>query len=605
MRRALVRAGPLLLAARAAAGEAPGVEARLAAPATVSVGQRFFAVLSAAATGAPVMWDAGVPVLSGTARARPAAPSVSPPPGRLSRSGVVFTWTLTAESEGVLRIAVPVAATAFSGRRPVWGAGAVRVVVRVERPAALAAAWSPPPADWCAGVPFAATLAVSNPGGASAFLDAAPALVVEGEAGPVVLERPSPGAVTIPGGGTIVFTWTIAGARAGSVRLTATAAGRDANAGWIVPLAAAAPAGTLVEPGALSAVVAAPAEASRGQWVAVSVTLSNTGGSALRGLEAVLYGEGEGAFRRVPRLASRASLGPGERRELVWSWSVTGAGPLRFTVTARGEACHGRREASASASASLRAVPPAELHGSLAVSATLLVTGSDLVVALTVTNVGGAAADDLVAPVPFTTSGRISLKRGPARASLPRLAPGASTTFVWTFAAGALGPAGFGARATARDANAGWTVATAPAASPPLRLLSPASLRIERFSIFPEPMIRSGAFLTAALVLTNDGEAPAELTEVVVQEIEYDYDRAGRPRPNPNVLGRRSIFSPPVPTELPGRDSRSLVWNYQAGAWGRAFLQTTVKAKEWSTLRSIGALSATSNTVSVTGWIAP
>jgi hypothetical protein len=240
-------------------------------------------------------------------------------------------------------------------------------------------------------------------------------------------------------------------------------------------------------------------------------------------------------------------------------------------------------------------VRPAELAAGLSVSTTQMVLGQKVTLVLAVTNTGGAAVHRVTALVPSPSTSRSTLVSGPLRATLEVLPAGAATVFAWVWMVTGQGPVGFTSRVAGHDGNAHWGLSTGILDSPAVRMLTPASLKIDRFALFPSPAVVTGVFLTASLVITNQGETPAQLTELAVKE---------KKAPS-GVLGPASIFSPSLPSDLPAGDSTSVVWTYHTGVWGTATVSAVATAVEPATGRKLPTLQAVSNRITVTAWMAP
>jgi len=583
--------------ARAAAGIPVLSVSAVVTPGAGSVGQPLTVMLSVANLGTVTVTEvSSVLGLGGGATAVVVAvPEAGVRPVLGPGEQVATGWGVVGTAPGRLEFTMTVAGVWVSGGRTHTGRAIASASAIIRTPPRLKGAWTGPPAGWCARRPFPVSLAVSNAGEADAAGVAVAVPPVEGTAGATLLAGPSPEAVTVPGGGTATFTWTLAGARGGTVWFTATVTGVDAGSGAPV---AASTAGewTLAGPGEAAASLAVHPEVSHGQWCAIVLTVTNAGGYAITDLEASLAGSpGAGWVRSGPPPVPARELAPGEARRFVWSWSVTGLGDLSFESRMACATCDGFLPLAARVSATTLAVRPAALAASLSVSATQIVSGQAVTLVLALTNTGGAAARRVTALVPTPSTSRSSLVAGPLRVTLESLPGGSSTVFGWTWTVTGQGSVGFVSRVDGRDGNARWGLSSGILDAPRVRVLTPASLKIERFALFPSPAIISGVFLTASLVITNRGETPALLSELEVKETKAPAD----------VLGPASMFFPRIPSDLPAGDSASVVWIYRTGVWGTASVSATVFAVEPATGRKLAALHAVSNRITVTAWAPP
>ncbi len=458
----------------------------------------------------------------------------------------------------------------------------------------LTGSWTVPPSGGCARLPFQVTLTVSNSGTAAAVQLRA-RLRIEGSAGATVVEEPGlPDG--LPPGGSAALTWRLAALAGGTVTVRTRVRAHDltgtvtADSGRLV-----APELTLVEPGRLEATVAVRPEASVGQWVAVALTVSNTGAVRVDHVRADLAPPAAGRFRTVPPPLPHIAIEPGASLRLLWTWSVAGAGAHAFAASVFADTCDDALPVEATASAMLAAVTPAQLAGTITVSASRIVSSQKLDVVFTLSNTGGAAATGLTVPLPTPATSRAKLVSGPVRVKLDQLPGGSSTRLVWTWVMEGAGPSWFTGRATARDANADWAVGTGLVDSPRIRLLAPAKVKADQFTLFPEPVVRVGGYVTASLVLTNSGESDAQLTSLDIRE---------STQPG-GLLTQRSVVSPSMPMEVPAGDSRSVVWTYRTASVGTAMLDATAKLKEPATGRTLPDVKSSSNRIATTGFIAP
>ncbi len=455
----------------------------------------------------------------------------------------------------------------------------------------LTGGWTVPASGGCARLPFAVTLTVSN-SGAVAATGLRVRLRVEGSAAATVVTEPAPVESLAPGA-SAALTWVLVAPSGGTVQVRARVRAHDALSGTVTADSGRliAPELAFVEPGTPVAAVAVRAEASVGQWIAIALTVSNTGTLPVEHVRAVLVpSDPGGRFRTQPPPLPNLTIEPGSALRLLWTWSVAGGGSHAFTASVFADTCGGLLTVSAAATATLLAVPLAQLAGTIALSASRLVSSQKLEVAFTLSNTGGAAARNITVPLPTPTTSRAKLVSGPVRASLPLLPAGSATRFVWTWVMEGAGPAWFTGRATAHDVNAEWSVGTGLVDSPRVRLLAPARVRADQFTLFPEPVVRVGGYVTASLVLTNIGESDALLTQLDIRE-------ATTPG---GLLIQRSLVSPSMPMDVPAGDSRSVVWTYRTAVKGTATLDATAKLKEAVTGRILSDVKASSNRITAT-----
>ncbi|MEK7764729.1 MAG: hypothetical protein AAB368_00695, partial [bacterium] len=507
-------------------------------------------------------------------------------------ASLTFTWTFTGFSPGtVVRSTTPSGTDANSGK-------VVRVLVSsnpevIQSPAALAVTGRAVPVTVpCVGEPFLLVVTVSNTGQTAAMgvTIADPLGAGSGSAAPTAGPDPV-GAVTLAGGQSQVYTWTATGSAPGAVAFTATATGTDANT--LAPVSSGpAPSGTVTisaVPGVLDTAVSAPAAASGGQWITVTVTFTNTGGSDLQGVSAVLgVSAGSGSFVAGPVPAGTVMLPVGSARTVSWTFSLDGAGTVAFSATASGLKC-GATPVSAWGGGTTTGVAPAALTVAFALSPTRLVAGEWLTVTLYVTNAGGAAALN-VTPSLAPVGPAVTLSGGPVPAVVSPLAPAGIAAFVWTWSTAGAGILSFLGGASGSDANSGAIVMIANAPSPSATVLGPAALAATGLVLTPSPAAED-ALVTAILTLRNTGGTDARVTSTAVAEAESD----------PAVLGPRSELFPGVALVIPAGGTRTISWTYTAGACGTVAVTAAVGAVDVVTGKVLPTAQAASAFLTVIG----
>jgi len=369
-----------------------------------------------------------------------------------------FVWTFSTTGAG------PVEVTATATGSDAW-TGALVVTagtsaLTVQAPAVLAASLTAGPDPAATGEWIRAVLTVTNTGEETAAA-VAPALQVNAGGALLVPQgavTPA-GPVTIPAGGAQSFTWTYSVSGSGNLDFTGSATGTAALSGHAVLGVASRAAVTRVRAGLARALLIGPVPAQVGQPITVALTVTNTGGTALSGVEAAVQVNSGGAGLGAPTGPSPAGpvgLAAGAAQTFVWTYPVTAAGTVEVTVTAAGQEAGTGRPVAAAATGTIATAQPARLVSHLAAGPTPATTGDVLTVALTVTNAGGAAANGVVpALAPAEGAVRVAAVNGPLPAGPVGLAPGAVQTFVWTWTATGSGSVSFSATASGTDA---WTL---------------------------------------------------------------------------------------------------------------------------------------------------
>ncbi|MEK7765986.1 MAG: hypothetical protein AAB368_07080, partial [bacterium] len=158
--------------------------------------------------------------------------------------------------------------------------------------------------------------------------------LVELPAGPV----PAAPVTITAGGGVQVFSWTFSVSGAGTIGLMGAVGGTVVGTGRLASASAAA-AVTAIKPAVLTgALSVAPFPAAKGQWITVTLLVTNTGDqNALVVTPTLDLNAGPAVYELGPVPASAGVLAAGGGSQaFVWTYSVSGAGLLEFTATAAG-----------------------------------------------------------------------------------------------------------------------------------------------------------------------------------------------------------------------------------------------------------------------------
>ena len=549
-------------------------------PAQVSVGQAFLVTVTVTNTGmagatsvAPAM-----PAVSGTGAAVLVDGPFPPIPVPLTGGGAVtFTWTLTAATAGPLGFTSTV--TGADGNAG-WAVttGPVAAAGLVQTAPSLTASLDAFPSPRNTGQAFFVTLTVTNTGEAAAMGVNTSAFLLEGTGGAAAVDGPIPVLpATIPGGGSVVYTWTFTGAAAGSVVLTTTVAGADGNAGWAVTTGAVRSGAMTVEsPASLVAATAMlPPQVSVGQPFLVTVTLTNTGGATATGVTAapLLETGAGGTPTGGPWPAGPVSLGGGGAVTFTWSFTAATAGTAIFTATATGT--------DANTTASLISGPASvaglvQTPAALAVSSVLFPAsvgqGQALWLTVTVTNTGQAAVTGVTPAAPAGSgTGSVALLAGPWPASPLALAGGAAVTFTWTYSGGAVGNAELTTTVTGADGNAGWPLASGPVTAGPVAV-TPSAALVSAATASPLP-VSVGQWFTVTFTVTNEGGTAANaVTPALVS----------------GSTAALTLVTGPAPagTLAPGA-AATFVWAYSSQGAGTVALSLTATGTDAGTGASV------------------
>lgn len=198
----------------------------------------------------------------------------------------------------------------------------------------------------------------------------------------------------------------------------------------------------------------------------------------------------------------------------------------------------------------------ASLTASIAAAPARVSVGQSFTVTLTVTNPTAAAATGVAPSIPVVTgTATVSVPTGPVPASIPKLAPGASGTFAWTYRTTGAGTLAVAGGASATDSFSGTTVTCV---TDPGR---PATATVDRPAALTASLPASGAAalgqeFTVAMTVSNTGGASA--TSVV----------PGTPAVVPAGMATLKAGPGPVPASVPSLAagaSASFTWTFVAG----------------------------------------
>jgi len=357
-------ASSLLNAPSAVVAPAALAATALAVPGQLSTGQSFLVVVRATNTG-------GAPASSVVAPSAPqvggtggASPSAGPWPALVaslaSGASVDFTWTMTAGAAGAAVFTATVTGADAYSAAPL-STGPVSAPFTVQVPASLTAAVSLTATSIQEGAPFMVVVEIGNSGGATASPVPLPALAFNGPAGSVVA-APSGFPAAVPGGTTLVFTWTVTAGAPGSLGFSLTVAGADANSAAPLSVLGSAPSDIAVfgAPAlAITSVAVSAGAVTEGDTVVVTLSVRNPGSLPVTGVipSMAVSGTGGAAPLGGPSPASLASLAAGASASFTFTYRASAPGSVVFT----GEAAASNAPSAAAVSSAALSVsaPPA------------------------------------------------------------------------------------------------------------------------------------------------------------------------------------------------------------------------------------------------------
>jgi len=584
-------------------------------PTNVSRGQTFLASMTVRNNGqAPALNVAPTPnppLPTTTGGAAATTLDVPAPQTIAGGASFTFTWSYTESGSSTGTFRLSAGASGVDGNSgSALSVGTINSnTAQVETPAALAVTsfTTSPLSAVLRGGTFTANLVVANTGSAAATMvvpsPRPPTVAATG--GAAASSATAVTAVTIPGGGNHTFTWTFTenGAGVGTLALSTAVGGQDANSG--APLSVpAVTSNTLAVQTAGGLVISAfsfPLTLSRGQTFTLSMTVQNTGGSAVNNVVPLpnppMLVAGGQASASTASSPTPVNIGPGGSTTFTWSYTETGSGTgtLAFTGAAQGTDSVGggtvTAASSTSATAQVQTAPSlsvTSIGGPVNVS-----RGQTFTVQMVVTNGGQAtAADVLPSPIRPTVQptgmAAASSTTTPTAQSIPG---GGSATFSWTFteSGSGIGTLKFTDGAAGTDANTGAAVSAAQAQSAATNVQLPAALSIQSFTI-PGVIPRGSAF-NAVLSVRNTGGATANLVI---------------PSPNPptetSTGGASGTTSTNlVPVTITGGANATLTWGFTENGSGPGTLRytTSVTGTDANSGSSISATALSTGTANV------
>lgn len=508
----------------------------------------------------------GVEVLLASGPVPASIPSLAP-----GAQGV-FSWTFVAAAAGTLTFGASVTGTDVLSGSTLGAASATAAQVAVQRPAALGATLSAPPAV-ALGIPFEVSMVVTNAGEAAAVEVApGPLALAPGSVPAAVESGPSPSSATIPGGEAQTFIWRYrAGDGLGVLGLTGGAAGMDGNGGWPVASSTAATGKVTVgRAGLLGSLSVAPTIVAVGGTLLLHLEVANPGSAPAVGIvPGVPAVDGTALLDPVvvgPVPATIPSLTPGSSASFAWSFTARRPGSLGFAVTATGT--------DAISGGSL--ITTASLRNAVTVSgAALAVTrfaaspspgmvGVPVTLTLDLTNTGSDAATvGAITPSASPASGASCGSPAPAT-PLP-LAAGGTATFTWTCTATAAGSYLLGASVigSATGTTLDLDVAVAPLT---VAVSSPTALAVASFTL-GRSTANVGQPIAATLQLSNPSATSSTVTAV-------------SPASTPTTSMTCTAAAPAPPRTIASGATFTFTWNCTAAAAGSFVLGGGVVARD-------------------------
>jgi hypothetical protein len=519
--------------------------------------------------GAGARLDAVAPSIEpssspGCTAAAPALPQSLAPGGSLT-----FTWTCTASSARSYALGAAISATDEVTGAPL-SASAGPLALTVQQPASLGASIGVGSGNpLVAGEPVGVTLTLSNGGGATANLSAVTPSATGSAGG--TCTAPTPAAPpTLAGGASVELAWACTPAGAGTLVLGASVSGTDANTG--APLEDSAPGVTrtvVTAAGlAVTAFGAGRSTANTGQAVTLTLTLANGGGTAAT-VNAVTPSIAPAAEPgcTVPEPSTPRSIPGGASRTFTWTCTVSAPGGYALGAAVSGaDEVTGAPLSAEAGPLGLTAQSPASLIASIAADGPdPLVLGDTVGVTLTVSNLGGAAAN--LSEVTPSASGDTAATCTAASPALPQtLEGGGSAMFGWTCTPTRVGSLVLNASVKGTDANTGASLDLNADPGVARTVSSGTALAVDSFTA-SESVLNTGEAVAVSLTISNGGRNAGSITSVARDM-------------TPSGTSSCTQVTPAAPIPVPAGGSVTLGWTCTASDSGSYLLVATIGAAD-------------------------
>ena len=356
---------------------------------------------------------------------------------------------------------------------------------------------------------FPVTLTVTNTG-ATPITGVSPDIAF-GPGSSLVDVITSPFTLTIltPGSSTN-FTWTVSASGSGLVTFTATASGTAC--GFMAVQSSSSVSATMQTPANLagSPITFIPSDACIGRQLRITLSATNTGeANAVQvvGIPALSL-EGSANAGLVSSPVMIPVLAGGNAANFTWTYTLTGAGSMKYTATVTGiDANSGFPISTGPLTSGSLTVRNAGIltTQSTATVPTVCSGGQWVDVQLNVKNTGGDDAVNIIPQMSIPAGGSlVTLKTGPSPGGPLTLATGMSQTFIWTYSTSGSGSISF------QPSTVGDTCGGSPlqaSGQVGLQVKRPAHLVVS--AVATPPIREVGQPFDVVFTIRNDGDAKA------------------------------------------------------------------------------------------------
>ncbi|HRU39048.1 MAG TPA: hypothetical protein P5511_04165, partial [Candidatus Goldiibacteriota bacterium] len=380
----------------------------------------------------------------------------------------------------------------------------------------------------------------------------------------VRLSGPEPSSASINPDESQVFTFRYSPSAIGSISFTMKATGIDFNSGDPLDSGSATTNSVTVQTSSnlTASVATSQASVNVGQAITVLVTVNNTGMAGCSNVTPALVKVGAGGVSAPSISPASASIAGSGSQQFTYIYTATSAGIVYFSGNASGtDANDGSvKNSNYSATSNVNIQQASALSASLAAFPSNLATGQTITLHMTVTNTGGAAANN-VSPLPagiITDSGTASASIiGSVSPSSYNIPGGEARVFTWRFTAAGTGTMHFTSTAQGTDANEGTTVSSASVPSNAVSILAPSPALSAALSL-SRSTVSVGQMVTVIMTITNTGMINGT-TSVYYTDVYQSFGGGAATQLTAPSSGV---------TVNAGGDVKYLTWTYSASAAG-------------------------------------
>jgi hypothetical protein len=564
-------------------------------PATAFSGVAFQVILVVSNTGGVAATDVSpTGIVTNASGAIPPVPSLVSGPSAASitvqpNSSGSFTWIYTASGSGLLTFNTAALGMDANAGWPL-ATTSTGATITIQSSSALSANISALPATVSTGEQIVILMTITQTGvaGTTAYNVIPFALQTNGMAG--VLTGPTTvplqaQPVTLTTGVAVTYQWTFTSNNAGTVTFSTYATGLDPIRGAIQSVSVlSSPVIVQKAAGLTTTIAGVPAQVDIGSNFTITLTVSNTGDAAVNNLVPVPAASANATLVSGPTPANYATLAGHNTATFVWVYTGLSAGVFSLTTTAQGtDANSGLAVNSPSVTSNVAVQMPAALISTVFTVPANTISQTQVVqVILSVTNTGGATADNVLPTMTLTNGGLVIPMTAPTAQNING---NSSKTFLWTYSCSGIGNVTFNANASGTDANSGAAVNSAVTNAQLIITQPAANLQSQIVFYAPVTPVPLNQEITVVLNITNTGLVAA--TDVTPQAMVIS---------GTGSVTQVGTVAPASIASIPVNGSASFTWTYNTVNPGTVIFSASAIGSDTGTSLATNS-SANSNLV--------